>query len=227
MSAPDFAALLAGAQGLDAAAAPMTAGLSLGEYTALWFAGSIDFADCVRLVRLRGEAMQSASEACPSSMVSLMGADEAGTLDRLTGLRRDILEPLIAEHNGRVVKLMGDGFLVEFPSVVDAVACGLAWQAGVAGWDSAISFRIGINLGDVLVKDGDIFGEGVNIAARLEGLAEPDGLLFRFNRAFIFSQFSDTKPTNPWGRNTVTATNSPPKANSQASGMMPVNTVLP
>ena len=64
-------------QGLDAAAAPMTAGLSLGEYTALWFAGSIDFADCVRLVRLRGEAMQSASEACPSSMVSLMGADEA------------------------------------------------------------------------------------------------------------------------------------------------------
>jgi adenylate cyclase len=112
----------------------------------------------------------------------LMREDEHGTLERLTDLRRDVLAPLIAEHRGRVVKLMGDGLLVEFASVVDAVTCAVAWQDRVAERqaeteeDEKLAFRIGINLGDVIVEDGDIHGDGVNIAARLEGLAEPGGI---------------------------------------------------
>ncbi len=112
----------------------------------------------------------------------LMGRDEAGTLARLTGLRQDFLEPLIAEHAGRIVKLMGDGLLLEFASVVDAVTCALAWQAGVdergAGTaeEDALRFRIGINLGDVIVVGEDIYGDGVNVAARLEAKAEPGGI---------------------------------------------------
>jgi adenylate cyclase len=105
-----------------------------------------------------------------------MGADEAGTLQRLTDLRRNFIEPLIDEHHGRVFKLMGDGLLVEFSSVVDAVACALAWQKGVISQDTGLIFRIGINLGDVIVEGDDIHGDGVNIAARLEGLAEPGGI---------------------------------------------------
>jgi TolB-like protein/class 3 adenylate cyclase len=113
---------------------------------------------------------------------ALMGADEAGTLQRLTELRREFLEPLIDRHHGRIFKLMGDGLLVEFASVVDAVACALAWQDGVtereapAEENKRLRFRIGINLGDVIVEGGDIHGDGVNIAARLEGLAEPGGI---------------------------------------------------
>ncbi len=113
---------------------------------------------------------------------ALMGADETGTLQRLTDLRHEIIEPLIDEHHGRVVKLMGDGLLVEFASVVDAVACALAWQDGVAeqeadaGEGKRLLFRIGINVGDVIVEGDDIHGDGVNIAARLEGQAEPCGI---------------------------------------------------
>jgi adenylate cyclase len=113
---------------------------------------------------------------------ALMGADETGTLQRLTDLRHEIIEPLIDEHHGRVVKLMGDGLLVEFASVVDAVACALAWQDGVAeqeadaGEGKRLLFRIGINVGDVIVEGDDIHGDGVNIAARLEGQAEPGGI---------------------------------------------------
>ena len=112
----------------------------------------------------------------------LMGADETGTLRHLTELRQQALEPLIAEHRGRIVKLMGDGLLVEFASVVDAVTCAVAWQNGVAEREAAadedkrLIFRIGINLGDVIVEGDDIFGDGVNIAARLEGQAEPGGI---------------------------------------------------
>ncbi len=112
----------------------------------------------------------------------LMRADEAGTLQRLTALRKGILEPLIADHRGRVVKLMGDGLLVEFVSLVDAVGCAVAWQAAVGEHEAEqleedrLSFRIGVNLGDVLVEGADIYGDGVNIAARLEGLAEPGGI---------------------------------------------------
>ena len=112
----------------------------------------------------------------------LMGEDEAGTLARLNALRRETLEPLITAHRGRIFKLMGDGLLVEFASVVDAVTCGLAWQKEVAqlenglGADQALRFRIGINLGDVIVEGEDVHGDGVNIAARLEALAEPGGV---------------------------------------------------
>ena len=112
----------------------------------------------------------------------LMGVDEAGTLRRLTKLRQEILEPLIAEHHGRVVKLMGDGLLVEFASVVDSLTCAAAWQNDVAGREAAtdederFQFRIGVNLGDVIVEGDDIFGDGVNIAARLEALADPGGI---------------------------------------------------
>jgi len=112
---------------------------------------------------------------------TLMGADEAGTHRRLTDLRREFLEPLIADHHGRLVKLMGDGLLVEFGSVVDAVACAIAWQNDVADRKVAaeevtFQFRIGINLGDVIVEGDDIHGDGVNIAARLESMAEPGGI---------------------------------------------------
>jgi adenylate cyclase len=109
----------------------------------------------------------------------LVGDDEAGTIARLKALRKEFIEPLIADYRGRVVKLMGDGVLVEFASAVDAVECAVAVQRGVAEREAAvpdarrIAFRIGVNIGDIIVEDGDILGDGVNVAARLEGLAEP------------------------------------------------------
>ena len=112
----------------------------------------------------------------------LMGVDEAGTLERLKAHREALIEPGIAQHNGRVVKLMGDGLLAEFASVVDAVVCAAEVQRGMAERnagvpeDGRIDFRIGVNLGDVIVEIDDIYGDGVNIAARLEGLAEPGGI---------------------------------------------------
>ena len=112
----------------------------------------------------------------------LMGVDEAGTLARLKALRKDVFDPRIAEHGGRIVKLMGDGTLVEFGSVVDAVHCAAEIQRAMAAHnaevpeDQRIEFRMGINLGDVIVDGDDIYGDGVNVAARLETLAEPGGL---------------------------------------------------
>jgi adenylate cyclase len=112
----------------------------------------------------------------------LIGADETGTLARLKTLRREFIDPTIAEHRGRIVKLMGDGALVEFASVVDAVECAVTIQRGMAGRNEDVSehqrieFRIGINLGDVVVEGDDIYGDGVNVAARLEGLAHPGGI---------------------------------------------------
>jgi adenylate cyclase len=112
----------------------------------------------------------------------LMGLDEAGTLARLNALRRELIDPQVAEHKGRIVKTTGDGILIEFPSVVEAVACALAVQGRMALHNAAIpqdrriEFRIGINTGDVIVEDGDIHGDGVNVAARLEALAEPGGI---------------------------------------------------
>ncbi|MCZ6859192.1 MAG: tetratricopeptide repeat protein [Alphaproteobacteria bacterium] len=105
----------------------------------------------------------------------LMGEDEAGTLAALKALRTTFIEPLIAEHRGRIVKLMGDGFLVEFASVTDAVNCAIAWQKDAAERDGKmpLQFRIGINLGDIVIEDDDIYGNGVIIAARLEAIAEP------------------------------------------------------
>jgi TolB-like protein/class 3 adenylate cyclase/Flp pilus assembly protein TadD len=112
----------------------------------------------------------------------LMGADEAGTLARLKSLRGEVVDPEIARHNGRIVKLMGDGTLVEFASVVDAVACAVAIQNTMAkrnakaSENARLELRIGVNLGDVIVEGEDIYGDGINIAARLEGLAEPGGI---------------------------------------------------
>jgi class 3 adenylate cyclase len=109
----------------------------------------------------------------------LMGEDEAGTLARLRTHRRELIAPKVAEHGGRIVKTTGDGLLIEFPSVVGAVACAVAVQQGMAERNTEtpehqrIVFRVGINLGDVIVEDGDIHGDGVNVAARLEGIAEP------------------------------------------------------
>jgi adenylate cyclase len=117
----------------------------------------------------------------------LIGADEAGTLARVRAHRIELAEPLIAEHHGRVVKLTGDGALVEFVSAVDAVECAIAIQNGVAEREVAepeerrICYRIGINIGDIVLEDGDIFGDGVNIAARLEALAEPGGICIARN----------------------------------------------
>ena len=101
----------------------------------------------------------------------LMEGDETGTLRALSRLIDEVIAPLIANHHGRVVKLMGDGLLAEFGSVVDAVSCADAWQSLMTADFAAdpIRFRIGVNQGDIIIQDSDIFGEGVNIAARLEG----------------------------------------------------------
>ena len=112
----------------------------------------------------------------------LMGADEEGTHERLQAHRRELVAPKIGEHSGRVVKNTGDGMLAEFPSVVAAVRCAVKLQRAMIGREAAmpencrIRFRIGINLGDIIVEDDDIFGDGVNVAARLEALAEPGGI---------------------------------------------------
>src|SRR6516165_10661146 len=112
----------------------------------------------------------------------LMGADEEGTLARLKGHRHDLVDPKIAEHRGRIVKTTGDGLLAEFASVVDALRCAVEVQRGMAECNSSvppeqrIEFRLGINVGDIVIEAGDIYGDGVNVAARLETLAEPGGI---------------------------------------------------
>ena len=112
----------------------------------------------------------------------LMGADEAGTLARLKEYRRELIDPKNKEYRGRVVKTTGDGILTEFPSVVDAISCSIEVQQGMRERNTdippekRIEFRIGINLGDVIIEGRDLYGDGVNIAARLEGLAEPGGI---------------------------------------------------
>jgi adenylate cyclase len=105
----------------------------------------------------------------------LIGEDEEGTLSALRAVRREIIDPKIAEHRGRIVKTTGDGLLAEFQSVVDAVRCAAAWQAAVPV-ESQLTWRIGVHQGDIVVEDDDIFGDGVNVAARLEGIAEPGGI---------------------------------------------------
>ena len=112
----------------------------------------------------------------------LMGVDETGTLTALRGHRSELIDPLIARHGGRIVKTTGDGLLLEFPSVVDAVGCAVEFQRGMAERNAgipdaeALRFRIGVHLGDVIIEGDDIFGDGVNVAARIEALADPDGI---------------------------------------------------
>ena len=112
----------------------------------------------------------------------LMGADEEGTHERVKAHLAQLVEPKITQHRGRTVKNTGDGLLAEFPSVVEAVRCAVEVQRGMVERnaetpeDKHVTFRIGVNLGDVIVEKHDIFGDGVNIAARLEALAEPGGI---------------------------------------------------
>jgi adenylate cyclase len=117
----------------------------------------------------------------------LMGADEEGTLRQLKAHRKELVDPKVTEHRGRIVKTTGDGMLVEFVSVVDAVRCAVDIQRGMAErnagvpTDKRIEFRVGINVGDIIGDDNDIYGDGVNVAARLEALAEPGGILISRN----------------------------------------------
>jgi len=111
----------------------------------------------------------------------LVGDDEEGTLARLRALRRDLIDPEIGAHRGRIVRVMGDGILIEFASTVDAVRCAVAFQRSMTAAageppERRIQLRVGINVGDVLADGDDILGDSVNIAARLEGIAEPGGI---------------------------------------------------
>ena len=127
----------------------------------------------------------------------LMRSDEEGTHQRLMAHRRELLDPKVAQHHGRIVKLTGDGFLAEFSSVVEAVLCAVEVQSGMPGRNAdlieqqRIAFRIGINLGDVIAEPDDIYGDGVNIAARLEGLAEPNGVCIS---QVVYEQVRDKLP---------------------------------
>jgi adenylate cyclase len=140
----------------------------------------------------------------------LMGADEEGTLERLKALRHELVDPKIAEHRGRIVKTTGDGLLVEFASVVDAVRCAVEVQQAMperntgVGADKRIELRIGINLGDVIVEGGDLFGDGVNIAARIEALADAGGVFVsntvhdqvRDRLPFVFEDLGEQRVKN-------------------------------
>ncbi len=119
----------------------------------------------------------------------LMGVDEEGTLRQLKAHRRELVDPKITEHRGHIVKTTGDGMLVEFVSVVDAVRCAVEIERSMIernaemAPESRIQFRIGINVGDIISDDNDIFGDGVNVAARLEALADPGGIMVSASRA--------------------------------------------
>jgi adenylate cyclase len=137
----------------------------------------------------------------------LMGADEEGVLARLKVVRKSLVDPAITAHRGRIVKTTGDGMLAEFASAVDAARCAVEVQRGVAGQnidvpvDGRIEFRIGIHVGDIIFDDNDIFGEGVKIAARLEGIAEPGGVRIsddaqRQIRGKVDIAFEDMGPQN-------------------------------
>ncbi len=132
----------------------------------------------------------------------LMEADEAGTLAALQDHRAELIDPTIAAHNGRIVKLMGDGLLVEFASAIDAVECAIELQQGMAVRNAGVPdarrivLRVGVNLGDVIIEDDDIYGDGVNVAARLQELAERGGVyisgtVFEQVDGKIDQQFSD------------------------------------
>jgi adenylate cyclase len=133
----------------------------------------------------------------------LMGLDEEGTLARLNAHRREFLEPTIGEHRGRIVKRTGDGVLIEFSSAVDAARCAIQQQRGMAQRnvgvpaEQRIELRIGIHIGDIMIDEGDIFGDGVNIAARLESIAQPGGICisddaYRQVRGKVDANFQDS-----------------------------------
>jgi TolB-like protein len=178
----------------------------------------------------------------------LMGADEEGTLERLKALRRELVDPKIAEHHGRIVKTTGDGVLVEFASVVDAVRCAVVVQqamperdTGVAA-ESRIELRIGINLGDVIVEGDDLYGDGVNIAARIEALADAGGVFVsntvhdqvRDRLPFVFENLGEqqvkniTRPVRVYRvRDTGAPAKSPPALSALPLPDKPSIAVLP
>ena len=132
----------------------------------------------------------------------LMGGDEAGTFERLKSLHKELVQPRITARKGRIVKLMGDGLLAEFPSVVEAVQCAVDIQKEMTQREperpeaERIRLRIGVNLGDIIVEGTDIYGDGVNVAARLESVAEPDGIcvsgdVFRYAKGKVKAEFED------------------------------------
>src|SRR5665647_3800447 len=109
---------------------------------------------------------------------ALMERDEEGTYSRIGSLRREVIETRLSEHQGRLIKTTGDGFLAEFASPIAALRCALAIQSNLQDDPDALQLRIGLNLGDVIIEEGgDVYGEGVNVAARLEALADADGIL--------------------------------------------------
>ena len=153
----------------------------------------------------------------------LMGADEEGTIARQRTVYAEVIDPAIAGHGGRIVKTTGDGLLAEFPSVVDAVACAVAMQTGLAGReterpdDQRMRYRMGINLGDIVIEGDDILGDGVNIAARLEGLAEAGGICIsgdvyrqvRNKLDLAFEDLGDRRVKNSPSRSAPTGSRSP------------------
>ncbi len=128
----------------------------------------------------------------------LMGEDETGTLARLKSLRKELMQPKISGGHGRIVKLMGDGLLAEFPSVVEAVRCAVDIQQDMAAREAGLPderrlrLRIGVNLGDIIVEGSDIYGDGVNLAARLEGIAESGGICISGK---VYEEVRDKLPT--------------------------------
>src|SRR6202163_4609767 len=137
----------------------------------------------------------------------LMGLNEEGTLANLKSFRKTLVDPAITAHRGRIVKTTGDGMLVEFASAVDAARCAVEVQRGMAAQNAdvpqevRIEFRIGIHVGDIIIDENDIFGDGVNIAARLEGFAEPGGVCIsddahRQIRGKVDTTFEDMGPQN-------------------------------
>jgi TolB-like protein/class 3 adenylate cyclase len=165
----------------------------------------------------------------------LMGADEEGTLERLKALRRELLDPKIAEHKGRIVKTTGDGMLVEFASVVDAVRCAVEVQQAMperntgVGADHRIELRIGINLGDVIVEGDDLYGDGVNIAARVEALADAGGVFVsntvhdqvRDRLPFVFEDLGEQQVKNIARPVRIYRVESGPRASGPPAGGTP------
>jgi class 3 adenylate cyclase len=146
------------------------------------FAAEVSLAEPITPVQRAVRRLAAVLAADVVGYSRLMGWDEPGTLARLKRHREELMAPLVARHGGRIVNHPGDSVLCEFASVVEAVACAVAIQEGMAGREAElpeaerVRFRIGVNLGDVIVEGGEIYGDGVNVAARLEGVAEPGGV---------------------------------------------------
>ena len=159
----------------------------------------------------------------------LMEQDETGTLARIKSLRSEVIEPHVAEHGGRVFKTTGDGFLVEFPSPVEAVECAVDIQKALSAIDAQVPsrglhLRIGINLGDIIIEpDGNIYGDGVNVAARLKSLADPGGILISGK---VFEEVRDKLSCDfrDWGEQIIKNIAKPVKAYSFISSPPPTLT---